>query len=294
MDVEHSLNHILHSLRQSNLNFSAQETPYSLYLTVRKKKIDFQKQRDFRSSKSENYHEQNLYLKEKCGSLEKALEALKNDLESEISNNEDVIRERDELVKKVLKNDNRVNELELELKALKVESDSFGSSAKTLKKQLKEKDKIIHDLKEDNQKISDNNVTAKYEIKELNNTIKTHEKEIRKIKGKEKNDPLNNLKAVTAEIKCEICENKFDSILKLKVHVRLSHNVNNNTQTDQVDLETKSVQTVQLETNQKSYPCFYCHKQISSINHLKEHRLQCHGVSEFPSLFSLPILRQPP
>ena len=38
-----------------------------------------------------------------------------------------------------------------------------------------------------------------------------------------------------------------------------------------------------------NYPCFYCDKKIESEGHLPEHRVRCHGVSQNPSLFSLPI-----
>ena len=37
MEIERSLNYIIHALRNSNLHFSAQETPHSFYLSIRKK-----------------------------------------------------------------------------------------------------------------------------------------------------------------------------------------------------------------------------------------------------------------
>ena len=42
MEIERSLNYILHTLRNSNLHLSAQETPHSLYLSIRKKSLNLE------------------------------------------------------------------------------------------------------------------------------------------------------------------------------------------------------------------------------------------------------------
>ena len=163
MEIEYSLNQILKSLRQSNLHFSAQETPYSLYLTIRKKEIELQKQINLPvSSRDENHEIENKSLKEKCDNLENFIEALKKDLECEIDEHEAVVRERNELIKKALENAKGASESEIEIRALKVEGESYKDGLNVVKKQLKEKDKMIHDLKKDNQKLTDINNNTKY------------------------------------------------------------------------------------------------------------------------------------
>ena len=188
MDIEKALNKILQSLRQSSLHFSATETPYSLYLTIRKKKIHYQQNHQHLAplvSRTEDFQEENVSLKNYCDSLEKTVANLRNDLESEVRDHEAAIKDRDDLASLVNKSDVEVKELYEEISALKQEVKSSKDNVNAAKKSVKEKDKIIHDLKKDNLKLSDNNEHLKYELKELSDKVKHCEREKKKLKGKE-------------------------------------------------------------------------------------------------------------
>ena len=113
MDIESSLNLILHNLRRSNLHFSAQETPHSLYLSIRKKFL--------------NQNCNILYppipsslasSEEKCAKLENHIEALTREYEKEISDHEKVAREKDDLAKSKLKSECTIDNLEVQNKLL--------------------------------------------------------------------------------------------------------------------------------------------------------------------------------
>ena len=102
-----------------------------------------------------------------------------------------------------------------------------------------------------------------------------------------------------------MCDVRSESPSKLQIHVRVSHMKSSAMQTQEIQMNDKILQIVAKEfTNDKdvqskdeisssakylNYPCFYCDKEIESEEHLLEHRIRCHGVSEKPSLFSLPI-----
>ena len=81
-----SCDEILNSVRSTNLNFSCQETPFSLYLTIRKSLVKFnhaQKppaQTNVNASTSDylNIVEENIALKNNLKSLENELDASTN------------------------------------------------------------------------------------------------------------------------------------------------------------------------------------------------------------------------
>ena len=78
---------ILRCIRSSNLHFTTQETPYSLYVTVRKKMIN--EQSEFESlSENELVNYELLKLKEKCDVLVQSNDELRNILESKDKENE--------------------------------------------------------------------------------------------------------------------------------------------------------------------------------------------------------------
>ena len=103
---------------------------------------------------------------------------------------------------------------------------------------------------------------------------------------KDRKDSLNNHKS---EIACEICEQNFDSHLKMKVHIKLDHLTDNHSQTEEVckEFEDKNIQVNHCllkaipEDTQivfKEYPCFYCGKSIASVVQLQNHSTLCHST----------------
>ena len=110
------------------------------------------------------------------------------------------------------------------------------------------------------------------------------------------------------EFSCDICPKKFESSVKLNVHVKLDHCKSNSSQTDEILVETKSSQTrnealiddtVQIPTNEvmskeyEEYSCFYCELKITSELYLLEHRIRCQGATENPSMFSFTVRPMP-
>ena len=62
--------------------------------------------------------------------------------------------------------------------------------------------------------------------------------------------------------------------------------------TNEIFTEDKNLETSEAEFNSKEcqkYQCFYCDKEIVSEENMLDHRQRCHGASEYPSLFSLPV-----
>ena len=96
---------------------------------------------------------------------------------------------------------------------------------------------------------------------------------------------------------------RSESQVNLQKHMKFFHMKSSSAQTQDILKEDKSVETYSSESNNNSdvrekvlksnkyenYPCFYCQKEIVSEQNMHEHRQRCHGVSDSPSLFSLPI-----
>ena len=96
---------------------------------------------------------------------------------------------------------------------------------------------------------------------------------------------------------------RSESQVNLQKHIRFFHMKSSPAQTNDILREDKSVETYSGESygyldvkekvlkskDYENYPCFYCQKDILSEQNMLEHRIRCHGVSDKPSLFSLPI-----
>ena len=108
MSIEDSLNGLANALRNSNLHYSAQETPYSLYIIVRKKLILNQirnpKIPPCSLSLVKDLQESNDALKHKVNMLENELETLKSDYEAEISDHADTMKTKNVLMNEVKSN----------------------------------------------------------------------------------------------------------------------------------------------------------------------------------------------
>ena len=80
MTTLNALDHIISSVRSSELNYSYQETPFSLYLTIRKTKIKKHEASGFKSSQTDvkALKEENLSLKGCISDLQDKLDASKH------------------------------------------------------------------------------------------------------------------------------------------------------------------------------------------------------------------------
>jgi hypothetical protein len=122
MAIENSLNSILHALRFSNLHFVTQETPHSLYFTVRKKHVlnlnDLQ-QSNFCSVSDLERNNDCLEIKIKV--FENELDTLKLEYESEISDHEATVKVRNELANELKRNSVVIDNLKNENDVIKDE-----------------------------------------------------------------------------------------------------------------------------------------------------------------------------
>ena len=305
MNLESSLNQVLQVLRNSGLHYSAQETPYSLYISIRKKiRQNTETSSHVVPIQSSNPDEKNYDLTKECKVLENAFESAKHELDQEIDEHRRTMKENGELVKKLASNEKLIENLKQESEVLKEEISGLDCDVKALKKNVKFKEKELYDLNKESKTSMEKLETAKSDLKILSAQVKKFEKdELKKSKVKQVKDTQNNL-----EFPCEFCHKKFEFQVKLQVHVKLDHYVANSSQTNEILVEAKSAQTseknridkiVQTQTTApddtevtadfESYCCFYCNREISCEQNIDKHRGKCHGVSEFPSLFSLPV-----
>ena len=98
MDIEASLNQVLQVVRNSNLHFSVQETPYSLYISIRKKfKQNKEAPSQFVPIPISKQEEKIADLTKECELLENAMERAKNELIQEVDEHERTVKEKDEI-----------------------------------------------------------------------------------------------------------------------------------------------------------------------------------------------------
>ena len=176
---------------------------------------------------------------------------------------------------------------------LKFDNSTLECDLKILKKNFKAKEKELHATRKENETLKDNIEQVRSELKELSAKVKKFEKSELK---NSKVVPIKDFQP-TMNIPCEICSKQFESFVKLKVHIKLDHFVNNYTQTDTVLYEAKEAQTkpkvnidiYAQETKFESYSCFYCDRKVENEVHLLEHQVTCQGATETPSLFSYAI-----
>ena len=152
---------ILLSVRSSNLNYSCQETPYSIYLTIRKTWIkhhqpqyalqaDEQCHRQPPESKSEielkdreihNLRSQVDDLKDKLKASKCAEDELRNQVDSAAV---EVNRQKKETEKVVKKKDNEIDILKRSIQASTANHDKLCYELQNFKKTIKYKDDEIH------------------------------------------------------------------------------------------------------------------------------------------------------
>ena len=149
MNVEQSLNQILHSIRLSNLHFSSQETPHSLYLSIRKKTLNQNSSFLPPAPPSSNCKERDTF-KDKCEMLENKIESIRKEFESEISEHKKVFKESSDRAAKILRQTKVIEQLESDNKSLKAENEVLEKDMKNVKRDLKDNNKCVHDVKKHN------------------------------------------------------------------------------------------------------------------------------------------------
>ena len=257
-----ALDHIINSVRSSNFNFAYQETPYSLYLTIRKTEI--KNNRQIGSSQSnaspvviaqhdgEALAKENMLQKSNIRELEEKLNASldsKNILEMKVATSEaealkafkqikqykdTVIKKNDEIecLKNVLKNTNsRISNLETEKIESKKSMKKKEQEVNDLKKTNESRQNCIKILKEQEKKFKDEKKNSDNKIKQLETKVKELEVDL---KTEINNNRLSSSTSVSSvalpsqyqcssSIKCLVCGELCSDSTVLKTHSETNH-----------------------------------------------------------------------
>ena len=316
LKIKNSCENVIKSVRESQLNYSIQETPHSLYFTVRK---TFARSSQVPSQNSSQTLPNLAFpqvesLKMKLESLEISNEALRASYVEAVDDSELCHAKLKELENIIQKKDEVINTLKSDKEKVEKAVDVAEKNWKELNKENKVKDKEVQNLKKENESVAHNLEKVRNELKNITSIVNKEKKtEAKKLKKDEKKEIIAALKAKPDEIQCDQCEVKLDSWAKLKQHERTIHMTNSSTQTSDIQYDDKNVQAyvsklleeknMQTENALKTdhteelinskeyekYSCFYCEKDIASEAFLLEHSVACHGATEKPSLFSFPV-----
>ena len=300
MTVKEGTNLIRESLNNSNLHYFINESPHSIWITIRKRLINC-RDPDVKSLnatstvnvKQEVITEERKVFKEELNRLEAANDTLKLNFESEISQHEQVIKKVNQLTVEVSNKDKVIEDLMLEINTLKSDLNSKEKGSKDDKRVIKETQKVIHDFKRENERLKESLTSASTEVKDLKNQIKADQKEtLKKAKAQEKKDHAKSLvtEAKPSDIPCNFCENTGS----LRLHIVDAHAKTTNTD----DVETKETYTQTLPNNVKEenekpvefsatkfelrkFKCDYCGYLFQTQSAMQEHRVGFHNASTY-------------
>ena len=257
MAGEKVFQNVLDYIARSKLNFSIYQTPYSAQLSLKK---SFRK--NFKEY-SEPKVEETFHFIDKSKELEKRLTAvnLENlELRKTIERNEDTIFNLES------KCSNLESILKVEKKKNKKERQKAEKAPFTVKIENVE-------MNEKLEEISNIPVFNKFEILQINPSIKSEDSE-----SVEQKDCWSQ----TDGVECNICSRVFLVEANLKDHIARNHKtkLNSLTQTpaSTFSMVSKFQQTIVDKPTFKPYECFYCETVMTSEVCLTNHVLKCHGT----------------
>ena len=195
VNIDHACSNILTSIRTSCLNYSSQETPYSIYITIRKSwKRDYQThQAPLEQVQKKQQDGLNIKLVE-VDTLNHELQSVRADLDTATKINNDLQRKLEEAVSKDNRNHKEAEKLiarkDGECAALKksIKNESLKRELKDVNKVLKSKEKEIYNFETFKYNNQDAVKMAKTDAKEQK---AEKEKQIKKVNMLEKK--LDNL-----------------------------------------------------------------------------------------------------
>ena len=212
--IQTSCENILHSVRRSGLNFSAQETPFSIYFTVRKSKL-----------KSKYPHNQILnssFQVDAKNTLEDEIKATRKCYDDllvkykHLENAHNKVRGcyKDAVDDCEVKNKS-IEQLETKVKDL---SDGNSELKSALKKVLKEKEYEVTHLKDTSKKVNDDYRNAIEELKVSNKEKANRVKEFRELQKE-----ANSYKNLNLKLERKICTLKGNKKLVTSVSIQTEH-----------------------------------------------------------------------
>ena len=236
---------VLKNLKISRLTFTVQETPFSAYVTIRKKFIPNAPAETLSSSlgdlQIENMFKTLEILNKENSTLKSKLKDAENQSDKLIENNESLKElshqsefDKIELVNQIEKLSKEVEEFKVENRRIRDELESIEKDDKAFNKVLKQKDKQLHDLEKANTSLKENLQSVRSEFSSFKSEVNRERKEIEKTKKKiEKKQFLDNLKSESKEstLKCETCDQCLTNKEDLRHHMLNHHRETSSTQT---------------------------------------------------------------
>ena len=201
--AELACENILQTLKKSRLTFSVQETPFSAYVTIRKKFS--QKPQNsplFGDPKSLNTCESFEMLTQENISFKLKLtesENMKKDLIVENKRLAEVVEKQNSDIERISQKiktynsqtnlQNNLSDVKKENERLKIELEALEISLKSVNKSLKLKDKVIYDVEKDKVKVTEDLKLVKAELADFKarviKRINKLKREIKRIKRKD-------------------------------------------------------------------------------------------------------------
>jgi hypothetical protein len=258
--VQKSCDLVIESVCASSLNYNLQETPYSIYLSIRKsslKRIPTVDQEEVPQIPSPNKFLNKLEeLESKLKSAEADNFALQLKYEDAVNDSEESYL-KIKLLEKKLEAEVHKNEKALAVKIekeseihqsrkdnlqLKNEIVAFDKQWKAMNKTLKLKDKEINDLTKINSEIKTNLSEAEAKFTALTTKVNMERKvEAKNQKKREQKDFIDNLNEMKV-YKCDKFNSKSETLDGLRSHVRGIHSRSVSTETEDNELEDKSAE----------------------------------------------------
>ena len=303
--AEIACENVLNSLKVSRLTFSIQETPYSCYLTIRKKfAMNPSPEVSSLSPLLENLKSPvtcekfEILLKENSSlklQLDEALKEIK--ILSDTLEGQKKIKEENVSVENAVASETK--QVREENKRLENDLESAEKECKKLNKIIKQTEKKVYDLEKENNKVKEDLKIEKDELSNFKTQVNKERKDMeRRNKKIEKKEVLNNTKKELEQnqFECKRCDKPYISEEKLKTHILEQHRRSTFSQTDVIISVDRKLQVKDSDLDVKEfdkYKCFYCAKAITSEQELKHHVVRCHG-RHTTSDFKVNIAHQKP
>ena len=194
---------ILRCIRSSNLHFTTQETPYSLYVTVRKKMINEQFEI---LSENEFANYELLKSKERCDILAQNNDELRNTLELKDKENENYRKS--------------VHELSLKLEKAEIEIQEAITEKNVANEKLNNLVQTTNKVEGDLIRTKTENDTVRLKLKDAQKLVKSKEREELRMNSK-----IDNLEAVVKNLKQENKEVIFEKNRISKEKIKLQKQI---------------------------------------------------------------------
>jgi uncharacterized protein YhfF len=178
MNTLTSCNDVRQCLVKSGLHYYINESPHSIWITIRKKFLNDRHSLSI-SAPSENreLNEDYSNLLEKYKQLEAAYDNLKNEFESEVGDHKETMDVKERLTEQLTKKEQANLNLKQEVKEIQTNLDIIELNSKKSIKDFREKDKEIYNLKKENLKFRENIEIVEKDFRELNIKVVRDEKE---------------------------------------------------------------------------------------------------------------------